>query len=463
MPKHYHSDTSVHLPALNDIPRDKQIDSLIYPYVYSLGGFLKDREARRYVPGAAVVVRKNSEIVHLNCYGYANLETREKITPTTIFDLGSLSKQFTAMAALALVRSKQISLEDKLSKFFSGFPRYADSITVQDLIHHTSGLPDYIDLHVASREADENWYRLAMSEADDWYPRMQKRKKKEKTNTDVVNWIGSQKILATTPGEDFEYSNSGYVILAQIVAEVTGMRFADFLKQGIFDAVGMTDTFLFDESSRFSKKAPQVVNHARCYNRTSEGFIPVGYTPLNFIYGDGNIHSTIVDLAKWDLRLEQLEHASICAEDKKEQHEAKRIREMLWSPVREPGRRQVNYGAGWNLLRDTFHYEWDAGGKHFNQHFEMIAEYHRGEWLGWRSYIARASRWIIPKKGKSIDPESWDSLGIVVLANSGQFNACAAVQKISQNYWGDLKKVNIMNRFNCGGKWNRRLRFGKFV
>jgi CubicO group peptidase (beta-lactamase class C family) len=448
-------DTTIHLPK--PLPKDEQIDGLIRPYVYSLGSHIKKPSARSLVPGAAVVVRQNDQIVHLNCYGYANLETKEEIKPTTVFDLGSLSKQFTAMAVLGLVFSKQIKLEHKLSKFFDMFPGYADNITIKDLIHHTSGLPEYSDLHVAAK-VNKDWYDAAMSRADDWYPRMLKRKRREKSNNDVLDWIASEKILATTPGAEFEYSNSGYVILAQVVAKVADMRFADLLKEGIFDTVGMNDTYLFDERSRFRKDAPEIVNHARCYNLVKgKRFIPVGYTPLNFVYGDGNVHSTIRDLAKWELRLHQLDHASFCSTSKSAQSRAKRIRELLWSPVREHGHPQVNYGAGWNLLRERFTHEFDEGGRHYKQDFEMIAEYHRGEWLGWRSYIARASRWLIPRKGKEIDPASWDSLGIVVLANCGQFNACAAVQKVSQNYWGDLKKVNIMNRFNCGGEWNQKL------
>jgi CubicO group peptidase (beta-lactamase class C family) len=122
-----------------------------------------------------VAVRFNRELVHLNCYGYANLETGAKITLDTIFDLGSLSKQFTAMSVLDLEIAKQLDLNDPLSKFFKEFPRYADSITVEDLIHHTSGLPDYTKLHVASRRAAEDWYEKALAKPNDWYPKMLKK------------------------------------------------------------------------------------------------------------------------------------------------------------------------------------------------------------------------------------------------------------------------------------------------
>ncbi len=126
---------NLNAPPIN--PRiDKIVNDLINPH---------DRDR---IPGVAVVVRKENKIVHLNCYGYANLETGAKITLDTIFDLGSLSKQFTAVAVLNLVINNKLSLNDHLSKFFKGFPRYADSITVEDLIHHTSGLPEATSINL---------------------------------------------------------------------------------------------------------------------------------------------------------------------------------------------------------------------------------------------------------------------------------------------------------------------------
>jgi CubicO group peptidase (beta-lactamase class C family) len=152
---------------LNAPPIDPRIDKIVND--------LTNPKHRDHVPGVAVVVRKDNKIVHLNCYGYANLETGAKIRLDTVFDLGSLSKQFTAVAVLNLVINNKLSLQDHLSKFFKGFPRYADSITVEDLIHHTSGLPDYTKLHVASRRAAEDWYEKALAKPNDWYPKMLKK------------------------------------------------------------------------------------------------------------------------------------------------------------------------------------------------------------------------------------------------------------------------------------------------
>jgi CubicO group peptidase (beta-lactamase class C family) len=422
---------------------DKIVTDLINPH---------DRDR---VPGVAVAVRVNRQVVHLNCYGYADLETGTKITPDTIFDLGSLSKQFTAMAVLNLVINKQLDLNDHLSKFFKRLPRYADSITIEDLLHHTSALPSYTDIYVASRRAAEDWYDRVLAKPDHWYPQMKIRRRRELTNKDVMQWIATQKLLPRPPDTEYEYSNSGYVILAELVAKLIGKRLGEYLHDVLFSEMKMKDTYVFDETSRFSADAREIINHAKCYNRVNGRFVPVGYTPLNFITGDGNVHSTIKDLLRWELSLSLLDLMGLCFPDEAEkQAEGINFREILWTPVLIKKGKQVNYGAGWNLRSDK--YKKTAEGKHgsVTTTYETRAEYHRGEWLGWRSYFARGSRWPVPKPGKSVDPKKLESLGIVVLSNADfgdkQFTTCRIAQDISRLYWGRWKKDNIMNNFNCG-------------
>jgi CubicO group peptidase (beta-lactamase class C family) len=431
------------------LPNEPQIDKLLNRYIHALGGYRKDHQAPRIVPGAAVMVRKNNDFVHLNCYGYANLETGEEVTPATLFDLGSLSKQFTAIGALSLVINKRLDLKARLSYFFPDFPRYADEVTVEELIHHVSAIPEYIDIYGASRDVDKNWYESALTNPDDWYPQMAKRRgADELTNKDVLGWIGSQKLLPRAPNTEFEYSNSGYVVLSEVVAKVAEARFATFIKEQLFDPIEMNSTYVFDETSAFPKDAPEIVNHAICYNRVKDhGFVPVGYTPLNFVYGDGNVHSNIVDLAKWDSHLYRLDYALLCSGEGKEDP-ANRVRELLWEPIRVKGRKRIDYGAGWNLLRNKFEKTVEVNGKRVTRKYESHGEYHSGEWLGWSCYMARAARWVVPKKGKAIDPDTWDSLGIVVVSNNNKFYPNHVAQKISRLFWGKLKKDNIMNSFD---------------
>ena len=444
--KHYDLFDYFHVNQ-NPWPHEPQIDKIVSDVINPRG---RDR-----FPGVAVAVRKNQQVVHLNCYGYANLETGAKITADTIFDLGSLSKQFTAIAILDLLFKKKLKINDHLSKFFKGFPRYADSITVEELIHHTSALPSYTDIYVASRLADEDWYDQALATPDHWYPQMKSKRRKELTNKDVLQWIATQKLLPRPPDTEYEYCNSGYVVMAELVARLSRKRFAEYLQQVLFGDLVMKDTYVFDEGSRFSRGAREIVNHAKCYNRVNGRFVPVGYTPLNFITGDGTVHSTIRDLLRWELSLHTHDIMGLCFPD-----EAKKIshgnsfRELLWTPVQLKQHKQVNYGAGWNLRRDKYQKEVKVKGRRVIREYESRAEYHRGEWLGWRSYFARGSRWPVPDAGKNVDPETMESLGIIVLSNADfgdkQFTTCRITQNISRVYWGPLKKDNIMNNFNCG-------------
>jgi CubicO group peptidase (beta-lactamase class C family) len=426
--KNYPEDETNRLDVdLNAPPINPQIDKIVNELTNP-----KDLER---APGVAVVVRKNAKIVHLKCYGYANLETGSKIGLDTVFDLGSLSKQFTAVAVLNLVINNKLALTDNISKFFKGFPRYADSITIEDLIHHTSALPDYLSIFVESRRAERDWYEKALVTPSDWYPTMSAGKK-EITNKDVLKWIATQTLLPRPPDTEYEYCNSGYVVLAELVARVTKKRLGEYLKDELFNGLGMNHTFVFDEACRFPADAPEIVNHAKCYHRVDGHFVPVGYTPLNFITGDGNIHSTIVDLAKWERNLHELE--------------VNPVRDLLWSPVQIKNRKRVDYGAGWNLLRDRYEKEFEVNGRPLTRKYERRAEYHRGVWLGWRSFFARGTRWPVPEAGKDVERKTMESLGIVVLSNAvfghKQFTTCRIAQEISRLYW---QRGNIMNKFNC--------------
>ena len=442
---------------LDVLPSDERIDALMQKYLRRLRSALpKHRRATGRVPGAAVAVRKGNKVIHVRGYGCANLETGENITPETVFDLGSVSKQFTAFAALSIFSAAE--LENPISKFFRGFPRYTDKIKIKHLIQHTSALPDYIDLYVAARLAAEGWYDRVMRRPDDWYPQMLRRKKaKEITNRDVLKLVALQRLLPREPDVDFEYSNTGYVLLAEIVRRATKQRLSEFLKENVFSPVGMDSTYVFDETSKFRKKAPEVLHHAKCYNAVKDkGFVPVGYSPMNFVYGDGNIHSTIVDMAKWDHYLTTLDRKTICASEAEGGEVGVNARSILWEPAKLLHQKQEEYGAGWYLLHNKYKDKVKAkNGRKVMKTFKSRAEYHRGEWLAWENYIARAQKWMLPAKGKRVDPETWQSMGIVILTNNTapaahrEFYPCALATQIAQLYWGHFTEDNIINGVNC--------------
>jgi CubicO group peptidase (beta-lactamase class C family) len=441
---------------LNAPPNDERVDLLMQRYLRRLRLSLpKHRRATGRVPGAAVIVRKGHEIIHLKGYGCANLETGEQITPETVFDLGSVSKQFTAFAALSIFAASE--LDTPISKYLRGFPRFADKITIKQLIHHTAALPDYMDLHVAARRAAEDWYLKVMRRHDDWYPQMPRRKKaKELTNRDVLKLVASQRLLPRDPDINFEYSNTGYVLLAEIVRRATNQRLSEVLKEKVFSVVGMDNTYVFDETSKFRKNAPEVLHHAKCYNPVEgKGFVSVGYSPMNFIYGDGNIHSTIVDMAKWDAHLTLLDHKSIFESHTKRKTPAVDARSILWLPAKLLHQKQTEYGAGWNLLHNKYKDNVKENGRSVTKTFSSRAEYHRGEWLAWQNYIARAQKWMLPAEGEQVDPKTWESMGIVVLTNNTalamhkEYYPCVLAKQIAQLYWGHFKEDNIINCVTC--------------
>jgi len=421
------------------LPKVARIDEIVTNYLDKVcdGAFKKGER----VPGVAVAVRSNKKIVHINCYGYANLETGTKIKLDTVFDLGSLSKQFTAAAIYNLVIHNQLDINEPLSNFFFELPRWAESITVEDLLHHTSSLPEYVDLYEELRPREKGWYNKALKKPDHWYPTMANRKKKELSNKNVLEWLATKKRVRA-PDTEYGYSNSGYVLLAELVERVAEQPFAHYVMETVVFGIDadMRNTYVFDEVYGFAPDDPQTANHAKCYNRVKGRFVPVGYTPLNFIVGDGNVHSTIRDLATWERFLHTLDY-NLPA------------RELLWSPVLIKNRKQVDYGAGWRLLRDKNEGPVKVKGKLVTRKYEYRGEYHRGEWLGWRSFIGRASKWVVPQGGRRIDATRAESLGIIVLSNADfgdkQFTTCRIAQEISKLYLGKWKKDNIMNKFNC--------------
>jgi D-alanyl-D-alanine carboxypeptidase len=157
-------------------------------------------------PGAAMSVIKDGKVLLKKGYGLANLESKKPITPDTVFLLASVTKQFTAMAIMMLAERGKLKYEDALTKFFPEFRRHAEKVTVRHLLTHTAGFPEYDDLWVKNGTVDSDWPRSAKTKPSTFEP----------TSKDVMKLMAQQQ-LEFTPGEKWEYSNSGYVILAQIV------------------------------------------------------------------------------------------------------------------------------------------------------------------------------------------------------------------------------------------------------
>jgi len=183
-------------------------------------------------PGAALAIIKDGEIIYKRGYGMVNLEHNIPITTTSVFRIGSTSKQFTASCIAILSLQGKISLDDDIRKYVPELPRYERPITIRHLVHHTSGIRDYLTLAEIAALMDDHFY----------------------TPEDSVELLGRQKKLNFLPGEEHIYSNSGYFLMGVIVERESGKSLNDFAQEHIFKPLGMKDTHFHDDHTMVVKK-----------------------------------------------------------------------------------------------------------------------------------------------------------------------------------------------------------------
>ena len=234
--------------------------------------------------GNAMVI-KNGNVIYQQAFGYADYNAKRPLNDSSVFELASVSKQFTAMGIMICKEKGLLSYDDNIKKFFPGLPY--DNITVRNLLTHTSGLPSYED------QFEKNWNH-----------------KKIAFNKDIIEML--QKLHDTLffkPGTKWKYSNTGYAILASIIEKVSGMSYNDFLKKNIFDPLGMTHTFVYN-SRRSNGKIPANYALGFVYSDSLKRYILPDSLPnydyvyyLDGIVGDGCVNTTIADLFTWDQAL----------------------------------------------------------------------------------------------------------------------------------------------------------------
>ncbi|MEH6536168.1 MAG: serine hydrolase domain-containing protein [Psychroserpens sp.] len=220
-------------------------------------------------PGGAVAIMKNGELVYSKAFGAASLEYDVLNTTETLFNIGSVSKQFTAMGIILLHQQGKISVDDDIRKYLTDLPDFGHKITIRHLLHHTSGLRS---LHAL--------FGIAGWRDDD-----------SKTNADLRRIMKYQKDLNFKPGDEYLYCNTGYMFMADIIEEVTGEKFTDWMKKSVFNPLGMENSYAEDKYNRI------VPNNATSYNYNSEAFEREveywGYV------GSGNVHSNTNELLMW--------------------------------------------------------------------------------------------------------------------------------------------------------------------
>ncbi len=280
------------------------LDSEIIYKIDNLDSYFEGKVRNNGFNGAVLISYKGTPIFE-RYYGYKNYNTKEKITPSSSFQIASTSKTFTSAAILLLLQQNMLSLEDTLQKFLPNFPY--KGITVRMLLNHRSGLPDYTKFY------EDYW----------------KNKSAFMSNDDVLQMMIRFKLnVYNSPDSHFRYNNSNFVILTLIIEKVSGMPFCDFMHQNIFIPLGMTDTWIFD---------PRNVRPSATIGYKSSKWYEDEMVPTDGVTGDKNIYSTVRDLYKWDQAL----------------HVGKFIRSeylgMAFTPQSFEKSGNKNYGLGWRM------------------------------------------------------------------------------------------------------------------
>ncbi|MEJ2678144.1 MAG: serine hydrolase, partial [Gemmatimonadota bacterium] len=248
---------------------------------------------RSDAPGCAVGVVVDGKLAYAKGYGMADLAHGLAITPASVFRTGSVSKQFTAAVIVLLAQDGVLSLDDRVQKWIPELPDYGPRFTVRRLLHHTSGVRDYLVL-----------MDLAGKRQDDYY-----------TDADVVAMLARQPTTNFEPGAEFLYSNSGYFLLSQIVKRATGRSMIDVAQEKMFGPLGMTHTQFYADHTRIVPNRAMGYAPAATEEETAEASNPreptsivdrrssipwrISMTTLPMI-GDGGIFTTVEDLAKWN-------------------------------------------------------------------------------------------------------------------------------------------------------------------
>jgi CubicO group peptidase (beta-lactamase class C family) len=328
-------------------------------------------------PGCAVLVIKDGQSVFHKGYGVAKLRTLQKIGAETNFRLASLTKQFTAMAVMILVHDGKLRYEDRLTDVFADFPAYGKTITIRQMLNHTSGLIDYEDI-MAKRYAGI---------ADDKIPQIR--------DAGVLDLLKQQTATKFVPGTRWAYSNSGYVLLAKAVENRSGMSFGNFLRQRIFVPLDMGETIAYEKGKN------DVAHRAYGHTKTAEGWKETDQSSTSATLGDGGVYTSLDDLEKWDRALER--HTLLAAKEMEPALAPPRV--AGGAPLQQPDESLAPlYGFGWFL--DPYR------GHRRHSHY--------GETVGFRNAIQRF-------------PD--DHLTVIVLSNRAEVDAPALAESVAALYF----------------------------
>jgi CubicO group peptidase (beta-lactamase class C family) len=265
---------------------------------------MRDAMRQHPIPGAALAIIRRGQTVKTAAYGMASLERRAPATPETAFEIGSITKQFTAAAILLLAQEGKLAVDDKISRYLKDTPANWSQITIRQLLTHTSGLKNYTGLA---------GFEMA----------------RHLTQAQFISQIAAQP-LDFAPGEKWSYCNTGYNLLGYIIENVSGKSYGDFLAQKIFAPLGMGATALRGPGANPPLRATG-------YETNRAGRFVIRDPDLTDIFAAGALVSTVGDLAKWNAALDADRILTAAS------------RAQMWTPARLNNGTTHPYGLGWFL------------------------------------------------------------------------------------------------------------------
>jgi CubicO group peptidase (beta-lactamase class C family) len=319
-------------------------------------------------PGASLAVIKDGEVIYKQGYGSANLEYNIPIIPSTVFHVASVSKQFTAFAVTMLAEQGRLKLDDDIRRYLPEVPDFGKTITIRHLIHHISGMRD-------------QWELLAVAgwRLDDVI-----------TREHILKIVRNQKELNFEPGEQYLYCNTGFTLLAEIVARVSGKSFREWTEENIFKPLGMSDSQFYDDHERIVK------NRAYSYVPVKEN----GFKKRRLNYanvGATSLFTTAEDLAKW---VKNFEDGCMGGREV--------IAQMQEQGVLNNGK-PISYAFGLVI----------------GEHRGLRTISHSGGDAGYRSHVL-----LFPEQ----------RFAVVVLSNLGSFNTSQIARQVADIYLSDVMK-----------------------
>jgi CubicO group peptidase (beta-lactamase class C family) len=259
-------------------------------------------------PGAVVLVSSGNKILLNKAYGIASIEKSEQISPATIFAVGSITKQFTAISILKLQEQGKLNIRDTISLYLPGIPAAYSAITIEQLLSHTSGLIDVFDL-----------------------PDIMNRLRQQLGKKEILTLL-SDLSLGSEPGTSYRYSGFGYILLGYIIEEVSGESYAEYLTEEIFHPLDM--------KTAVYGYPPYDDLLANGYFQSEEGFFPAGEISLSLLFSAGGLFMSATDLHRWITGLRSGKVIS---------------RELLakaWSPAHTSSKEELACGYGWDIKKE---------------------------------------------------------------------------------------------------------------